>query len=804
MPYMRDGKCVYKKKEDGSRGDVVKCHDTEQAAQQHLEALVANVDDAKASGDFKVAIGGTVKSLGGGRVGGYLVMWGDEMQRDLEGEYFTPETDLGLDWFVERPALYHHGLDKTLKSTLIGKIDQLTPDDTGVWVEAQLDLRNQYVQAVLQLVEKGAVGWSSGSLPQLVRVDNGKIIRWPIVEGSITPTPAEPRLTVVPLKSLLDMMEAEGLATAASEDAAGDESVSTNEGESSLSDAPDAEAQPQPAPDEQLNNRPGGEPDNALPPDDGSEQKAALDASRILWVGSKNMDLKQIVLATVNYTLQSAQMTDVDEQAKMQLVDSIVAHMRDGNGTEKSVDVDQMDPVDLGQKIAQLAVEKVNEMAVMREAAKAVAQKNQKPEPESKVPESESHRAPDIQVRTKYHNLSAEDMAFMASLRVAQGKSIGDQQFERELAEKALKNIDKYEYLELDRDGQPQALKALRAIKNDEVINTGQTNYGAEWVPDLWSSDLWRTIRFENRVLSLMNVIDMPSDEYIIPVEYSDPTVYRVPQTEDDSQFNPSSSPVTSSKVGTDNVTLSAKKLGIRVPFSREQEEDSIIRIVPYLRQTMLRVIEEAIEYDILHADPTAEATGNINRSDAEVTSAALDHWTLGFDGICHLPLVEKTNLLVNQAGADPDLTMLHSLRLKLGAVYQARLDDLVYISEPVTATKMVGTIDEILTVDKYGPRATILTGQVGSLFNIPIIVSAQLKQADDADGKLSNTASNNTYGRVLLFHRPSWRVGFRRRVKMELVPFPLADASQLVAFVRLGMVRKDDDAASLAYAIGL
>ena len=32
----------------------------------------------------------------GRRVGGYLVVWGHPAQRDLHGEYFTPDTDLGL------------------------------------------------------------------------------------------------------------------------------------------------------------------------------------------------------------------------------------------------------------------------------------------------------------------------------------------------------------------------------------------------------------------------------------------------------------------------------------------------------------------------------------------------------------------------------------------------------------------------------------------------------------------------------------------------------------------------------------
>ena len=110
-----------------------------------------------------------------GRVGGYLVVWGDGQTRDLQGEYFTPETDFALDWFEMRPMLYHHGLDGELKSAVIGQIDRLQVDETGIWAEAQLDMHKRYVRAVQRLVDKGILHWSSGSLSHLVEVaDDGQ------------------------------------------------------------------------------------------------------------------------------------------------------------------------------------------------------------------------------------------------------------------------------------------------------------------------------------------------------------------------------------------------------------------------------------------------------------------------------------------------------------------------------------------------------------------------------------------------------------------------------------------------------
>ena len=44
MPYMKKGKCVYKKNKDGSQGKKVGC--TKGSVDDYLKALYANVDDA--------------------------------------------------------------------------------------------------------------------------------------------------------------------------------------------------------------------------------------------------------------------------------------------------------------------------------------------------------------------------------------------------------------------------------------------------------------------------------------------------------------------------------------------------------------------------------------------------------------------------------------------------------------------------------------------------------------------------------------------------------------------------------------
>jgi hypothetical protein len=46
MPYIREGKCVYKKNADGSKGESVGCSESEAKAEAHMRALYANVKDS--------------------------------------------------------------------------------------------------------------------------------------------------------------------------------------------------------------------------------------------------------------------------------------------------------------------------------------------------------------------------------------------------------------------------------------------------------------------------------------------------------------------------------------------------------------------------------------------------------------------------------------------------------------------------------------------------------------------------------------------------------------------------------------
>ena len=148
-----------------------------------------------------------IKSDKLGNVSGYLVRFGSPDAVDLEGDYFTQDTDFGFPVksgsAVPLNLYYHHGMDSVVGKRCIGT-GYVKMTDTGLWYEAQVDLADDYGKMIAKLCKQGVMGYSSGAAGHLVQrkamAGANEIVTWPIAEASITPTPAEYRNTVKSLK----------------------------------------------------------------------------------------------------------------------------------------------------------------------------------------------------------------------------------------------------------------------------------------------------------------------------------------------------------------------------------------------------------------------------------------------------------------------------------------------------------------------------------------------------------------------------------------------------------------------------
>lgn len=153
--------------------------------------------------DIIINFGSAVKSLDGGKIGGYLVRFG---KPDLAGDFFTKETDFGFEGSKSTPVFLNHRLPFKSPNGKMLRVKErigeatLTKDDDGILIEAILYNRKRYEAALAKM------GWSSGTANWLVdREKVGKafhIKMWPLgADASLTWEPCDPGNSCMPLKS---------------------------------------------------------------------------------------------------------------------------------------------------------------------------------------------------------------------------------------------------------------------------------------------------------------------------------------------------------------------------------------------------------------------------------------------------------------------------------------------------------------------------------------------------------------------------------------------------------------------------
>jgi len=670
-------------------------------------------------------------------VGGYGVVFGG---KDLEGETFQADTDYMLDLVPNKLVFYEHAQrpDVGHKIGTVASEDVMV-DETGLWIQAELDKSAGYVDAVLKLIEKGALGWSSGSVAHLARRDNGVIKTWPLVEFSLTPTPAEPRtLGVEVIKKMAE----------------------TNPEFKAL--LPEA-----------------GQETRSADADDGADEPTVLAVESTAGFNDNVILIKgtageRIVLDNLESAIMDEE-TEVKEEAV------------------KAVTLEQIGEVinsavkPLGERLEKLEAKPVNEI----KPVKAV----------NVVTDTE---------HWKYDNLDAGDLAFMIGTLDAAKRDGRSRRGPQAAAYKALgvrldsEESRKSESLTVARG----AMKSV-GIKANEINQSTLASYGDEWVGVAYSGQLWESIRHATFVLPKLPSMEVPAgaESVVIPLESTDPTWYKVAQAASLSA-NPGGVPtntVTASNLGTANNTLTLGKMGARVLWTGELEEDSVLPYVAQLRQQLAVSAGEYLEHVLIDGDTATGATTNIN--DIGGTPAGAEAFLI-LNGFRKSPLV-TTTANSRDGGALTVEDYLETVKLMgLGGKNAIDRRQVGFIIDPYTHWKSL-ELDEVKTQDVYS-APTIEDGQLMNIWGYEVAQSVHMHKANadatyglkaNSAGKLDlDTASNNTTGVILAVRWDQWQFGWRRRMTIETTRVPAADSTEIVALMRFGMVQRDTEASAISY----
>lgn len=326
------------------------------------------------------------------------------------------------------------------------------------------------------------------------------------------------------------------------------------------------------------------------------------------------------------------------------------------------------------------------------------------------------------------------------------------------------------------RDGETPGLDAmlLRHLKSGpgEIGRTfnGETNLGSEWGNTYVVPTVIEALRMPAMpVEDLFETMDMRGPTVTLPVSTTLPRAYRYGK--------PGTTPAkyAASDVGTDSRTLTAQGLAVMVPVFDDASEDAVIDAGAFIMANMvtglrLSTIDAIINGDTAatHQDTALASWNPGSIFDANGTYGGSDDPRRAWLGLRADAFDTSStrdgsgdSTFSGSGGTLP--TAMAALKSPHGA-----MGDLVYITNFAHYIAKIATDANLLTMDKYGPNATVLKGEVGALYGRVKVVLSELMTSDlQATGLFTTTGGTYTGG--LLLNRKRWIMGSRRGVTSEI-----------------------------------
>lgn len=714
--------------------------------------------------DKRVYMGTSVRAYDDGRVEGMLVPFTTAQEKDYYQTYFDKRTDYGLDAFpvVNAPALYQHGLDQTLQVKPVGRVTRLRVDDVGLWVEAQLALKDEYDKAVHALAKRGLLSWSSGALPQsVIEAEDGHIDRWYIIEASLTPTPATPngRTQISAIRSISDLASLPSFAELTAKE---------NDGKTVSERALEIEIS------EQDDNQEGV----AMTRDEIKVILTELLAEMGLAPAAVDVAaVEDMMAADVEKLMVEEKLT---EEARSIIIDNAARAVQEQADKRKSA------IKNAAYKAARAAVQPTDGISQARAAG---------------VRSAEQRRAANISVaeESRYAGRPTSTLRMAAMMQQKQGET-PDGNLLKTIAARTDKEIATI--YDTDYDAQ-KAIRAAIPFRADEIDATNIAGYGQEWVAVGYSGDVWRAAR-ETLIWEQLTAKGMMTKEILpgtnstyFPTEGSDPIAYSTPEANDVDATGRPEMVYNISPFATGRVEATAAPIRFATAYTYQLGEDSLVDIAAQVDYQMRMVAAETVEKLIINGDTTTTANTNINSIDGTPGTGLSRPYYLAQNGIRKLPLVTNT---ANTYDANNTLTPDTYLELiaKLPSKLTAKPEDLLYIVSNGTRLATLAMV-QLLTDSERGAFATFTTGKIPTLWGIDTVTSGFMVASNTAGKVATTTPTDNTRGTILLVYPRYWGLGFKRAFTLETERFPGSETNVYYGSMRMSLVYRSTDAAAIA-----
>jgi HK97 family phage prohead protease/HK97 family phage major capsid protein len=268
------------------------------------------------------------------------------------------------------------------------------------------------------------------------------------------------------------------------------------------------------------------------------------------------------------------------------------------------------------------------------------------------------------------------------------------------------------------------------------------------------SLNMENEIRRKLVVAPLLRGINMQTNVMTIPVnpEAGDATWIT------NAQFGTTASPGAAQTHQLGAVTLNAYKVATMEYLAYEEEEDSLLILLPTIRDAMIRRVARAVD------------------------KAYLVGAGSGGDPVKGLSIYDATSVVTPTNTGVASIANLRSLRKDLGA-WGLEPSELVFV---VSTEVYYDLLDDtsFMTMDKVGPAASILTGQVGMIGNTPVLVSSMFPT------KAGGAATASTNIGAMCIAPANFLAGNQRGLRLDTQDLVETQRKVLVSSLRTGVTQ--------------
>ena len=330
--------------------------------------------------------------------------------------------------------------------------------------------------------------------------------------------------------------------------------------------------------------------------------------------------------------------------------------------------------------------------------------------------------------------------------------------------------------------------KAPSFMKNAvNKIFADNAGVGREWIPDEFRTELYQTFQVPRGLRALLPSVQMERETLLIPkLSRGGRPFIKGVATDDLAKYQ-------ASTIETAQKTVRAKGLATLMNIDDAAGEDTAFAIIPALSRQIAQDLEDAFEDCMINGDTNAThqddiANWNIReRWGASGLGGSSDHRRL-FLGMRAASFDKGST--VDIGGTAMTFAEFMSVNSQLG---ELAVGNKVCVVSPEALVANFLQLEQVVTLEKFGPQATILTGELARLAGIPIVLSRFMSADMNASGLYDNATKDKTG--FLIFNTDSWYQYVRRQITIESDKDITSGVIQLVSTMRAVMDSPDADA---------